>query len=158
MGGVITRFFRAMSTEPVTPRFAWRRPLAGFSVIVAVLLALPLGATASHRPLFRVGFSATLFSGVNENDAIAAVRAWAQAIAQTRGIPADPQPKIFRSVAEIGAALTDRAVDCISMTTGEYAALRGLMGGDNIVAGVTSGSITEEYLLLVNYGEAASTS
>ncbi len=119
-------------------------------VIVAVLCFVPLHANGQPSPLFRIGFSKSIFGEVNENDAIAAVSVWAQAAAQEHEINADPQPRIFWNINEISSALTNESVDCICLTTDEYFALNRHMTGDIIVAGVVSGSITEEFVLLVH--------
>ena len=131
----------------------------GRGLIRRLLLMLPLFLSATvfpgmgeETPVFHIGFSAATFGEVNENDAIAAVRIWAQELAQERGIPADPQPKILRGVAEITAALTNRTVDCLNLTADEYFALRNLMAMQDCVVAVKGHSITEEYVLLVNRG------
>jgi phosphonate transport system substrate-binding protein len=117
---------------------------------MAVLCCVSSNANSHSPPLFRIGFSKTTFGEVNENDAIAAVRVWAQAVARERDILADPQPTIFWNVNEIILALTNKSIDCICLTTDEYAMIPSQMTGDTIVAGVVSGSITEEFVLLVH--------
>lgn len=99
---------------------------------------------------FHIGFSARTFSEVNENDAMAAVRIWSQALAQEGGIPADPQPKILRSMPDIILALTNRMVDCLSLTTEEYASLRPTFALDSFVVARMHNYIAEQYLLLVH--------
>ena len=138
---VTTRFTRDPRAEPTVARFAWWRSFERFCMIVVALCFVPVG-----------GFSTTILGEVNENDAIAAVRVWSRVIAHERGIPVDPQPIIFRNITEISAALTSNAVDCISLTTGEYDAVSGQVARDSIVTGVMSDSIMEEYVLLVPRG------
>lgn len=132
--------------------FSIRQP-----IMVGCLLALttsmgclPSVVSAQSSPPFRIGFSTTTLDEVNENDAIAALRIWTQSIVQERGIPADPQPKIMRSISQITEVLTQKAVDCINLSTPEYAMLGDLVARDTIVAAVLSDTITEEYLLIVN--------
>ncbi|MBU4317385.1 MAG: phosphate/phosphite/phosphonate ABC transporter substrate-binding protein [Proteobacteria bacterium] len=115
-----------------------------------MLCLIPAGARGESSELFRVGFSKSTFGEVNENDAIAAVRVWSQALVKERGIAADPQPIIFHSDTEMAEALTSKSVDCINLTTAEYEELRGQVAKDCIVVGVLSESITEEYLLIVH--------
>ncbi|MBI5385420.1 MAG: PhnD/SsuA/transferrin family substrate-binding protein [Verrucomicrobia bacterium] len=119
-------------------------------ILAMALAALPFGTVAQESSTFRIGFSSASFGEVNENDAAAAVRVWAQALATERGIPADPQPKILRSVSEIAAALTNKLIDAINMTTGEYAALQGRVALQHCVVSVKNKVITEEYVLLVH--------
>lgn len=118
--------------------------------LVVLLCSTSFQALAEDAPVFHIGFSAATFGEVNENDAIAAVRIWAQALAKEREIAADPQPKILHGIAEIAAALTNKAVDCLNLTTDEYYALRGLVAMDGFVVAVKGRSITEEYVLLVH--------
>jgi phosphonate transport system substrate-binding protein len=124
--------------------------LACLSLSLTALCWLATGTQAESSPPFRIGFSAKNFTDVNENDAVAALRVWAQTFARDRGIPADPRAIIFRNVDEIAAALTNKTVDCISITTDEYIVLSGQLVADRIVIGVVSDSITVEYVLLVH--------
>jgi len=130
----------------------FRRRRIWSSIVVATLILI-----GGHPALWadeitpvRIGFSAGVLGDVNENDAMAAVRVWAQALAQERGIPADPQPKILRGLPEIATALSNRAVECVNMTTEEYAALRGRFGLETLIVAVKRNVITEEYVLLVH--------
>jgi phosphonate transport system substrate-binding protein len=137
-------------TQSTAGAFVRLRGYGCFWVTMAVLCCVSSNANSHSPPLFRIGFSKTTFGEVNENDAIAAVRVWAQAVARERDILADPQPTIFWNVNEIILALTNKSIDCICLTTDEYAMIPSQMTGDTIVAGVVSGSITEEFVLLVH--------
>jgi len=109
------------------------------------------GSVEAQSPdLFRIGFSAAALGEVNENDASAAVRIWAQALAQERGIPADPQPKILRGLAEVVSALTNRLIDGGNFTMAEYVALRHQVPLEHFIVSVKNNLITEEYVLLVH--------
>ena len=144
----VTKQFRETSIVvcPIT-----RRQFRGWlSVMLVMLCLIPVGARGESSELFRVGFSKSTFEEVNENDAIAAVRVWSQALVKERGIAADPQPIIFYSNIEMAEDLTKKTVDCINLTTAEYEELRGQLVKDCIVLGVLSESITEEYLLIVH--------
>ncbi len=124
--------------------------LACLAILFALFCILPGVALCESSDPFRIGFSKMNFVDVNENDALAAVRIWAQEIAQTRGITADPQPRIFQNISEVETALHNGTVDCITLTIDEYEKVSGLLTKDNIVIGVVSGSTNVEYLLLVN--------
>lgn len=128
----------------------WRQFFGTFSVIVVILLYVPFNASGQTSSMLRVGFSRMVIGDVNENDAMAAVKIWASLIAKERGIPADTSPKIFKNTTEIATALTDKAVDCISITVNEYVELGALVAGDRVVIGITSGSIMEKSMLLVH--------
>lgn len=129
---------------------------AGHAVAATALeLALLLGVSggrAADPPadVFRIGFSAAVFGDVNENDASAAVRVWAQALAKERGIPADPQPKILRGLGEIASALTNRLIDAVNLTAIENWQLRNQVALQNYLVAVKGHSISEEYVVLVH--------
>lgn len=58
----------------------------------AVLCVQPVSiARGQAEEIFHVGFTSRLFGGVNENDAMAAVQAWAQAFVKERKLPVVPQ-------------------------------------------------------------------
>lgn len=136
----------AASFRNAVPRH--RRILS--SVIAAgLILAWSVALRADDVTPVRIGFSVGVLGDVNENDAMAAVRVWAQALAQERGIPADPQPKILRGLSEIESALTNHAIECINLTTEEYAALHGRYGLETLIVAVKRNVITEQYVLLV---------
>lgn len=137
-------------TGSTVSRSPWKGLPAAVGTLVTMLCLVCAGAAEPPSPMVRIGFSTKTIGNVNENDAIAAMRVWAQAVAIERGIPADPQPVVFRSVSEISTALTHGSVDCINLTTGEYAMLRGQLAEDSIVVGVKSDSITEQFVLLVH--------
>jgi ABC-type phosphate/phosphonate transport system substrate-binding protein len=101
---------------------------------------------------FRIGFAAATFQGVNENDANAAVRVWARVLAEERGIPADPEPRILQSIDDIVAALTNKTVDAINLTAEQFQAVRGQVALQGFVVARKGNSVTEEYILLVHRG------
>lgn len=129
-----------------------RRPtrLGIIGVIVAMLFLFPPGACGQSNEIVRMGFTRQLFVDVNENDVMAVARAWAQAFLQEGKIRVISKPIVFDSLSEIRAALSGGNVETLQITTAEFAQTRDLISDDVILCGVISGSITEEYLLLVN--------
>lgn len=143
-------FTKETGVEPAGARCAWYGLPCALSVILAVLCFSPLCAGDDSTSQFRIGFSSTVLGGVNENDTIAAMRVWSQTAARESGIPVDPKPIVFHNIFDITEALTKKTIDCINLTTIEYESIRGLVSTDSVVTGVISGSIAEEYLLLVH--------
>lgn len=119
-------------------------------VLTILFVFIPHILPAEVSPIFRIGFSASIFTDINQNDAIAAVRAWSFALAKEKNIPANPEPLIFRDIADIKRALSENKVDCINLSTVEFFKLRHLLDGKNIVVAVNENSITEEYVVIVN--------
>lgn len=91
-----------------------------------------------------------MFTDVNESDARAAVKVWGQTVAREHGVPASPDPLIFKDYTELLNALSAQRVDAVGITLPEYAKLSQQMRFGPIFITYNSGSITEEYVLLVH--------
>ena len=117
--------------------------------LFAVLLFSRSHAVALETNSFRVGFSHTLFTDVNENDAKAAVKAWGQTVARERHFATEPEARIFQNTPELLQALRDQTVDAIGISTPEYAALRREVALAPLFITYNAGKCREQYLLLV---------
>ncbi len=106
------------------------------------------GASGDLAP-FRLGFSSSTFGEVNENDAVAAVKMWSKVLAEDQALAVDPQPRVFRSLVEIRAALQQQSLDAINLTTDEFRRLRELLAVDRCILGVQNDSFRDEYVVLV---------
>lgn len=138
---------RSLKIKPSRKRRCWFGIIGLFG---AMLCLLPFGADGQAADIFRVGFTYKVFGEVNENDAMAAVRAWAQAFVKERDISADFGTVGFKSLSETEAALSGGTVEAVNMTVMEFEQLRHLVADDAVICGVISDSISEEYVLLVN--------
>lgn len=120
-------------------------------LVVFGTLMNPLEAAAvTNKKLFRVGFSTAMFTEVNENDAMAAVKVWTATIAKERGVPTDPAPHVYNNVQEMSLALTVKEVDSLALTSEEYWKLRALLDDEVFIVGSNDENFTEEYLVLVH--------
>lgn len=130
------------------------RPVLYLVLLIFILIfgmaPFATGTVKEKTSYFRFGFSANMFTDVNENDALAAVKIWLQTIARERGILTDTNTRIFTSIPEIASALKEKTVEGISMTTVEYLSVHELVHKDKLMVGVNAGSIMEEYVLLVH--------
>lgn len=124
--------------------------LPGFLWLHVLIFLFPVTAMSQNQDVIRVGFSSALFENVNYNDAIASIRAWAQALLKKQDISAVPKPVILNDKSEIKEVLSNNMLDYISLTTTEYAEVSEMLPCDTITVSVTSDLITEEYLLLVH--------
>ena len=129
-----------------------RRPIrvAGWLTLLVVLVCVRNPAAEPEDNSFRVGFSNTLFTDVNENDARAAVKAWSQTIARERNIPTDPEARIFRNTSELLQALRNKSVDAVGISTIEYAAVRREVPLAPLFITYNGARCREQYLLLVH--------
>jgi phosphonate transport system substrate-binding protein len=126
------------------------------SVLWAAILLL-VGTIASRadssnlaRSPFRIGFSSSLFTDVNENDATAAVKIWSDLIADERAFPVDPQTAIFKNLDALRQTLREGRVDAVGMDMIEYDALRDEIRFDPLFFTFEDGSPTERYALLAH--------
>jgi phosphonate transport system substrate-binding protein len=115
-----------------------------------VLLGLPWALHAGEPAPLRFGFSSETFFNVNESDARAALKIWAQTLSSEQGIPVDPVLDIYSGVDAIKAALLSGAVDAVTMTTLEYWAMRDSVPLGPFIMGRSHGTTTERYVLLVH--------
>jgi ABC-type phosphate/phosphonate transport system substrate-binding protein len=117
---------------------------AHWAFVHGVALSEPLSET------FRIGFSRGMFTDVNENDARAAIKVWGETIAEERGVPADPDPAIFKDMDEMLRSLREKRVDAVGITSTEYAAIRREIVFSPIFATYNAGRATERYVLLAH--------
>jgi len=75
----------------------------------------------------RVLYSGTIFSGVNQNDALAALRVWIETLARGRGYLLAAETALFDGVEQADKRIQEDAVDLIVFDAVEY--LRTTQGG-----------------------------
>nr|WP_320015248.1 PhnD/SsuA/transferrin family substrate-binding protein [uncultured Desulfobacter sp.] len=97
---------------------------------------------------FRIGFSKSFFTNVNENDAKASIRAWAKAVADEYNIDADPSAQIFMNLQDIRRALINRQIDSIALRFEEYLDISENFETAHWFLTRMSGKLYEEYVLL----------
>ena len=99
--------------------------------------------------MLRLGFSSSVVANVNENDAKAALKIWAQAIAKERGAYIPTEAQILNGEEAINRAVRQKLIDAVTMTTEEYWTSGSERMSTNAILGVNGGVTTEEYVLLV---------
>ncbi len=120
-----------------------------------VLLVLATGAAASDPPPddsrpFRLAFSASLFTEVNEADIRAAMKVWIMTIVKDLSIAVDPDPNIQPTVAAMAEFGITHQVDGFAVITPELVHLGREMPFDRFAVGTTDGRFGDEYLILVH--------
>jgi phosphonate transport system substrate-binding protein len=131
-------------------RFAWRW-LAALLLLTATAHSAESPETndATNLGLVRFGFSAEMFTDVNENDAKASVNAWARAFSRERNVPMSADPIVLSDIGELEKSLRSAALDGAAVPTKEFLDLAPELRGTNLFMSSTGGRFTEEYLLLV---------
>ena len=102
------------------------------------------------KPTLRIGFTYSMFVGVNENDATASIRALSAVVSRESEIPADPTPQLFVGADAVVAAVAAGKVDAVGLTTEEFAAIKSEAGFDRFLMSVRENNPTETYLVLVH--------
>ncbi|WP_157237935.1 hypothetical protein [Desulfobacter curvatus] len=92
---------------------------------------------------------------INENDVKAALRAWTKSLTEELGIPAEPTVLIYSALSKIKTDLGEKRVDVVYITTPQLFSIQPLVSEDALLAVKQSGSIAEEYLLLVHQNSPA---
>lgn len=127
--------------------------MALFLLLLTACLFPPTRRTAAAENIpaspLRLGFSVRLFVGLNESDALAAVRGFGRTIAREQQVPVVPEPTIFRDAAEIAAALRADRVDVVGLQTSEFAAHADTTRFSPILTTFNGGTSRERYVLLV---------
>lgn len=135
-----------------------RRPFArGFARKIALFLGLVSAVVGTGLPArsqepehpFHFGFSTALMPDVNEDDASAAMKVWAEGVVKNGVINADPHVLMFHDFASLQTALRNKTVDGVVAPTAEYFALTNEFEFNHFVFSVVAGSIFDEYILLV---------
>jgi phosphonate transport system substrate-binding protein len=118
--------------------------------LMSVLLTVSAVCTGEGRPALNVGFSEDFFHGINQNNAIAAMKVWSDSVARNRGIPINSGSTIYSGSAALSAALTNGEVDVLMVLSSEMIALRDLGLLEPKFVSMRNGSCQEQYLVLVH--------
>lgn len=112
------------------------------------LLTVPTAVQAADDS-FRIGFTTSMFTEVNENDARAAMIVWGRTVARERGIPVEPEVLVYRTAQDMLPDLLAGRVDVASVTTVEYEELR-TVGFAPIFLVYQDGEVAAEYVLVTH--------
>ena len=119
-------------------------------LVSVLLLTVSAVCAGNESPVLNIGFSADLFQGVNQNDAMAAMNVWSESVAHNRGKALNARSTIYAGTAAMVEALSTGEVDLLMVLSPDMIALRnhGLL--EPRFVSVRYGSCKEEYLVLVH--------
>jgi ABC-type phosphate/phosphonate transport system substrate-binding protein len=123
------------------------------AVVPLLAVAFLVGSQAAElapKP-FRIGFSSSMFSDVNENDAKAAVKVWGQVVAKEHGVPTNPDPAIFKDTETMLQSLRNQEVDAVTITTTEYDVLRRAVRFAPVFVAYDARRTAEQYVVLAHH-------
>lgn len=136
-----------------SPRRNRRSPLP-LAIAIAAVCSLPLSrvvaADVAGLAPFRVAFTSPMFTDVNENDARAAVKAWATTIAKERNIDVATDPQILPDAPSLDRVLSEKSVDAAGMTVLEYWQTGAAQRWAPILGAAIGGRVADVYYLLVH--------
>lgn len=109
------------------------------------------GLTIQAQPdahVYQIGLARSIFRHRNENDMLAAMKVWAQTIANKSRIRVNPDLHVYRSTQQAVDAVREKSVDAVAMSLVEYAAFpEGLLSGPYF-RDASRGSTHVEFVLL----------
>jgi ABC-type phosphate/phosphonate transport system substrate-binding protein len=139
-------------------RFRFRSAAAWlvFALIAAGLARVARSESAENKkPVpFRLAFSSAMFTEINENDARASVKVWAQVIAKQRGIAADADAQIIRDPAAMIEAFRTGRADAAAMPLDEFAVVSQAVSFSHLFIAAIAEKDSEEYVVLVHRDSA----
>jgi hypothetical protein len=122
--------------------------LIGASLIPLAVAGRPSSSLAQDT--FRVGFSSSVFTDVNENDARGAIKVWGEMVARERHIPVETVPLFFRDLATMEGSLRQGELDVLALNVIEYAHLLQQTHLAPIFLPRSAGGFAETYILLAH--------
>jgi ABC-type phosphate/phosphonate transport system substrate-binding protein len=128
----------------------WRASLWLLALCAAPIVRTQESQLDTSSEAFRIGFSTAMLSDVNESDAKASMRGWAQMVAKELGWRVEPDAKVLQGAEDVANALRSNRVDAVSMTIDEYWKTREAVDSRFLIAALNEGQTTEEYLILVH--------
>lgn len=130
----------------------WRSAAARGVGLLGVVLLLtgqePPPAPPSPAEVYHIGFSAQMFTGINLNDAKAALKAWIQTIVRELNIPLAAEPLVLDNFDALSRALRDHQIEAVEMPVTQYALLNQPGRFEHFFVGASGGQFTEEYVVL----------
>lgn len=107
------------------------------------------GTTTSDAP-FRIGFTTSMFSDVNVDDARAAMKVWIRTVGNERNIPIDPEPEIYADTAAARKALVEKRIDGLALTADIYHELHADIRFELLAEAVVADQRSDQYVLLAH--------
>jgi phosphonate transport system substrate-binding protein len=148
----------APGLQVVTPQRSrgWMRRLESGALATLLFAGAPLRGFAAEtnpanaRTEIHFAFSKTMFAGVNENDARAAWKVYAQNIGDQNGLYVNDTPLLLDGTNAIARAMELKQADLFVLAAEEFIALehQGLEGP--LLLSKTQEKFTEDYLLLAH--------
>jgi len=123
------------------------RPLSAWSGLL--LLVLCLSTSLLGEEAIRLGFSASMFTGINDNDAKAALKVLVETLSKEKNLAVDQNPPIFSGTTLLYKGLADSNMDGAALASDELWVIRQEHPDMEGFLAVAQRDPGEEYLLMV---------
>lgn len=114
------------------------------------LQAQNFAANSNGIPKFRFAVSARFFTDVNENDAKAAIKVWAQTAMEQNAVPVEAEAVFVENFNSLVREFQDSKVDAAALTIDEYLTLSRKVKTSDLFADELEAGGGDSYLLLVH--------
>ena len=138
---------------------ASRSWIIGLLVIVSLISGwggVARAAEAGEHPRdggrISIGYSSSLFVGVDRKDAQAAIDMWMIELARTAGLEAKITATIYDDLEQIAAVIRQRTIDFVAMTTLDFLRIKNQVPIEPVLIATNRGKAGEEYALVIHKG------
>lgn len=125
-------------------------------IIIRLILLFTMGSLLTsagpakpQEKKFSIGFSSNMFINLNQNDATAAIKLWAEAFARKQAVPTAPLPFLLKDMDALFQSLQTKQADAVGITAMEYRELLQKINFSPLLTALYGDTITEKYVLLV---------
>jgi ABC-type phosphate/phosphonate transport system substrate-binding protein len=136
-----------------------RRLVSRNQLRALLLLICCCGFTLGNKPAgpeareeIVIGWSSSIFVGVDRKDVQVALDMWTEELGKAAGLKQTVRGTIFESLEDIVAGGRQKTVDFVAMTMLDYLKIRGQVGLEPLLTGTNRGQVGEEYALIVHKG------
>jgi ABC-type phosphate/phosphonate transport system substrate-binding protein len=124
-------------------------------LLIVCCCSLALGnEPADHgaREGIVIGYSSSIFVGVDRKDVQAALNMWSEELGKASGLKKTLRATIFESLEDLVAGIRQKTVDFVAMTMLDYLKIRSQVGLEPLLTGTNQGQVGEEYALVIPKG------
>ena len=122
---------------------------AAFLAVLALRAGAGAAGPATDVSPLRFGVSARTLADLNRNDVTAGLKVLMQTVAKERGIPFDPNPRVFDRLEDFAMALKKGEIDIVSAPSDDFLVLEQAAPLGGLYSTSVGGKITEEFVVLV---------
>lgn len=142
------RRVRARTEHPPGNRRVGLARSTAAACVVWILGMSPVSGAAGVDS-FRMAFTRATFTGINENDARATLKALGTAAARDLGVPVEPQVSMYEGERDLGEALAAKNVDAVAIPMTEFPAVRRHLRPSTVLLATLANQEWDHYLVLV---------